>query len=790
MRKHPVNPENPETPRRRFRLRIPRFLRRFWNRPGAVTTSAVFSRTMIITFFLSFVTFAILIAKLFQVQLVDNEKYQREAAAQQTRNAIITPVRGTIYDRNGKQLAVSTAVKTVIMNPAGFDKDESGAKDAEQVELACRGLVDILGLDYDTVKAKTEKNSHYEYVARKIDTELAEELEAYISENKLTGVLYTIEDTKRYYPYGNFLSHVLGFCGMDNNGLYGIELYYDDELTGEPGRIISAKNGRGVEMDSDFSQYTEAQDGDSIELTIDEVIQHYVEKRIEECYESTEASVGVSAIVMDVQNGAVLGMAVKPDFDLNSPYEITDEEELALIAELAETDEEAAKEERSSYQQTLWSNRAVNSTYEPGSVFKIISGAMAVEENLVSEGKVYYCGGTKSIELSGEHIGCWSKYGHGYQTFTEGVMHSCNCLFIELGMKLGPSTFFKYFKAFGLTQKTGITLPGEAGGSSSLYHDEKALQVDVQLANSAFGQSFKVSPIQLITAVSAVANGGTLYQPRIVSRIIAADGTIKQDSDPVVVRQVITEETSKRMNEALEQVVSGEEGTGRNAYVKGYRVAGKTGTSQKLDKLDENGEATLRIVSFLAYAPADDPKVAVLVIVDEPQKGTVSGGALAAPVAADILSDVLPYLDVEPVYTEEELKTLDIYTPDFDGMTREEVEARAAADGLTITFKGEGDTVTAQMPDAGSVVPRNSNMVVYMGEDKPDHDITVPNLVGMTYSGIKKLLKNSPYYYLRPVGLSDLDAKIGCVKQSPEAGTLAKPGVVITLSFVDTDIIE
>ncbi|MCI6909109.1 MAG: PASTA domain-containing protein [Clostridiales bacterium] len=773
--------QNPKKKNKKPRRR-PRILQRFLDRPRGTTTTSVFSRTVFVMTLLGFVTFAILIAKLFQVQLVDYEVYQRNAVSQQTRNDIITPSRGTIYDCNGKQLAVSASVETVILNP-------SGIKDDEQSALICEGLSRLLGVDYDTLVAKAAKNTQYEYVAKKIDREKADEVRAFIEENKLSGAVYLVEDTKRYYPYGNFLSHVLGFCGTDNNGLYGIEYYFDDELTGEPGRIISAKNGRGVDMLSDYEQYYYAQDGDSIELTIDEVIQHYLEKHLEECYRSTDALVGVTGIVMDVNSASILGMACKPDFDLNNPYVINDED---LLTAMSVMDEETAASEKTSYLQNLWSNRAVNSTYEPGSVFKIITGAMALEENLVSEGETFYCGGAKSIELSGEKIGCWSTYGHGDQTFTEGVMHSCNCMFIELGMRIGPATFFKYFKAFGLTQKSGLTLPGESGGSPSLYHDEKGLQVDVQLANSAFGQSFKVSPVQIITAVSAVANGGTLYQPRIVSRIIAADGTIKQDSTPVVVRQVLTESTSKRMNEALEQVVSGEGGTGRNAYVKGYRVAGKTGTSQKLDKLDENGEATLRIVSFLAYAPADDPQVAVLIIVDEPQNGTISGGALAAPVAADVIADVLPYLGVEPIYTEEELKTLDIYTPDFDGMTREEVEERAKTDGLTVTFKGDGDTVTGQMPAAGSVVPRNVEMIIYMGADQPSYDVAVPNLVGMTYRGIQKLLKSNTYgyYFLRPVGLNNLDASVCCVKQSPEPGEIVKPGTVITLDFIDDSITE
>ena len=766
----------------RRRKRFPSLFRWLIPRNVGTTTTSIFLRTVFLACILGFLTFAALIIKLFNVQLINYEVYQQKAVSQQTRNEIITPSRGSIYDRNGKQLAVSASVETVILNPAGIKNDA-------QRELIADGLSGILSLDYDTVLKKAQKtSSQYEYIARKIDSDLADRVRTFVTDNKLSGIIYMIEDTKRYYPYGNFLSHVLGFCGTDNNGLYGLENYFDEALSGTPGRIVSAKNGRGVDMASDYEQYYDAVDGDSLELTIDEVIQHYLEQRIQECYESTRANVGVTGIVMDVNTAKILGMCVTPDFDVNTPYAISDyyQEQLSKALEEGKMTEEEVSAAKSTYLQKLWSNRAVNTTYEPGSVFKIITGSMALEENIVADSDRFYCGGPKSIELSGREIGCWYANGHGSQTFTEGVMHSCNCMFIHLGLKLGPTTFFKYFKAFGLTEKTGITLPGEAGGSSVLFHSPESLQVDVHLGNEAFGQSFKVTPVQIITAVSAVANGGTLYQPRIVNRIIAADGTVKQNADPVAVRQVITEETSERMNLALEQVVSGDGGTGHNAYVKGYRVAGKTGTAQKLD-VDQG--ASLRIVSFLAYAPANDPKVAVLVIVDEPTVGTVSGGALAAPVARDVLADVLPYLGVEPEYSDEEKKSLEVFTPDFFDMTLDEVKERVSVDGMTYEIIGSGDTVTDQMPAAGSSVPRSQKIRIYMGESKPDYTQTVPNLVGMTYSGIERLL-NTTYYYLRPIGLSSLSSPTPCVKQSPEAGTECTPGTVITLEFVDSSIIE
>jgi len=409
---------------------------------------------------------------------------------------------------------------------------------------------------------------------------------------------------------------------------------------------------------------------------------------------------------------------------------------------------------------------------------------MALEENLVSENDSFYCAG--KVVIYDRTVGCHKKTGHGAQTFAEGVMHSCNMAFVELGQRLGASTFFKYFKAFGMTQKTGIELPGEAGGSPALYHSEKTLRtVDVSLANSAFGQTFRVTPMQIITAVSAVANGGTLYKPQIVDEIIAADGSVRRADTEEAVRQVVTEETSQKMNLALEQVVSGEGGTGRNAYVKGYRVAGKTGTSQKMDKLVD-GEATLRLVSFLGFAPANDPQIAVLIIVDEPQYGNVSGGALAAPVVADVIGDVLPYMGVEPQYSEEELETLDVYTPDFSGLTLEEVQKRAETDGLTVKIVGDGEKVTDQMPAAGVVVPKNVEMVVYMDAAKSTYSQPAPNLIGMTLRGIQRVMDDT-VFYIRPIGLTDYGSKILSVRQTPAPGETITAGDVITIDFLDAD---
>jgi len=739
----------------------------------------VLRRTRLIAFLLGVVMFLVLVGQLFKVQMVDYEKYQQRAVSQQTRNEIITPGRGAIFDRNMKELAISASVETVVISPADIEDDE-------EARLIAQGLSDILGIDYNTIYEKTQKKaSYHQYIQRKVEKEIADQVRQFIVDNELSGAVSLQDDTKRYYPYGNFASHVLGFCGTDNNGLYGIEYQFDSVLAGEPGRVIAAKNAQGVDMPYEYEQYYDATDGDSVVLTIDEVIQHYLEKHLETAYASTNAQNGVYGIVMDVNTGEILAMANKPDFDLNDPFTITDE---STLLSLSVMDESLQAAELKTIRENLWRNKAVNDTYEPGSVFKIITGAMAVEENVVSQTETFNCSGY--MHVGDRDIGCWQTNGHGTQTFAEGVMHSCNPVFMTLGQRIGATTFFKYFQAFGFTSKTGIELPGESGGSSVLYHDATGLKVPTQLANSAFGQTFKASPLQVISAVSAVANGGILYQPTIIKQIVGADGTVKQDFSAEPIRQVVTSETSEIMNDVLELVVSGETGTGKNAYVKGYQVCGKTGTSQKMDKLNTEGGEDLRIASFLGYAPAWDPQIAVLIVIDEPMTSIKGGGYLAGPVVANVLADVLPYLNIEPRYTAEEAATLDVYTPNFIGMTRQEAQKKAESEGLTIRFSGEEDVITDQIPAAGSVVPKNIEMVLYAGKYKSSSLFTVPNITGMTLGGIRRLLDDS-VFYVRAVGAKENAPLALSVNQIPAYGERVEMGTVITVEFIDkTQTIE
>jgi len=749
-------------------------------RKKPVNTTSVFRRTLFLLVMFGIVTFFAVTAKLFQVQMVDYEQYQQKAVSQQTRNEIITPSRGVIYDRNMKELAISATVETVSISPVDIvdHEKEKDQTNHETAKLIADGLSQILDLEYEEVYEKTQKSgSYHQYIKRKIEKEDADKVREFITENKLSSMIHLTTDTKRYYPYGSFASHLIGFCGMDNNGLYGLELQYDEYLSGTPGRIVAAKNARGVDMPFQYEQYYDAEDGHSLVLTIDEVVQHYLEKHLESALENAQAANGVCGIVMDVTNGEVLAMSTQPDYDLNDPFNIGDEN-LLLLEALTEEDR---AEEIKTMREKMWINKVINDTYEPGSVFKIITAAMAVEENVINSNDSFFCSG--SVQILDRNVGCWKDEGHGAETFVDGVKNSCNPVFIELGNRLGASTFFKYFKAFGFTQKTGVNLPGESGGSSALYHSESYLQsVPVSLAVSTFGQTFKITPLQMITAVCAAVNGGTLYQPKIVKQIVDENGTVVENFDSNEVRQVISPETSEIINAALEEVVTS--GTGTNAYVAGYRVGGKTGTTVKTETKDEFGETKLRISSFLGFAPADDPKIAVLICVDEPTTGVTSGNMLAAPYVAAVIEDVLPYLGIEPQYTEEEEKSLETTIPDFTGLTRAKAEELAKEYKLAYEFKGDGDVVTDQMPVAGSIVPRDAGTYIYMGGERPTHTMKVPNIEGMTLAGIQKLLKGS-YLYIRPQGVNKNAPLTLSVSQDPAWGTEVEAGTVITINFLD-----
>ena len=584
------------------------------------------------------VGFAILIVRLFYLQVVQADMWKEKASSQQMYSTSITANRGNIYDRNMKTLAKSVTIWTVFISPAEMEED--------QRELVASGLSEILGVDYDTIYEKSLKTWRYnETIKKKVDNDTADQVTAFAQENEIKGI-YLSEDTMRYYPYGNLASTVLGFTGNDGSGAYGLEAYYNKTLSGTDGVIASVRNAKGTAMPFSEQQIYDAEDGQSLVLTIDETVQSYLEKHLENAVQEHEVKNRAVGIVMNVKTGEILAMATKPDFDPNNPSEIYDastKEELDKMKEEAGSDEEKLDEYYTALgeaQLAQWRNKAISDPYEPGSVFKLITASAALETGTVTGSTPFYCPGY--IEVAGNRIACWKAGGHGAIDFVGAIKGSCNPAFIMTGQKLGAELFMEYLDKFGLYDITGVDLPGEA---NSIMHSRETMMNEnmASLSSASFGQTFKVTALQLMTAVNATVNGGYLMQPYIVSQVLDSDGNVVSNTEPVVVRQVISEETSALVASYAEQVVSGEGGSGARAAVPGYRIGGKTGTSQKLD---QEGDET--ILSFYGFAPADDPEIAVLVMLDEPQKNNQYGSVIAAPVVGNVFADIRPYLGFEP----------------------------------------------------------------------------------------------------------------------------------------------
>lgn len=707
-------------------------------------------------------------ANLFRLQIINYEYYQQKAVQQQTSDKLITPKRGTIYDRNLKPLAESATVETVYLSPLDILKNK------ENPQLIADELGKILQMDPAKILKQTQRTkSQYEIVKAKVEKPQADQIRTFIAENKIRSINFA-QGSKRYYPYGNFAAHVLGFVGTDNQGLLGVEALYDEELKGTAGRIITERTPVG-EMPYKYEQYVDAQDGLGVVLTIDEVIQHFLEKHLEDAKIEYELGQKATGIIMNVKTGEILGMAMKNDFDPNEPFTITDPNILKQIEDTA--DEQKAAVRKQYLEGTLWRNNAISDSYEPGSVFKIITASMALEEKVVTPSSTFHCGG--HLQVGKWKIDCWKTAGHGSENFIQGLENSCNVVFMTVAERMGRNIFYKYQTAFGLRDKTGIDLPGEG---VSLLHSLEGLNA-AELATSAFGQTFKVTPIQVITAVSAVANGGTLYKPYVVKELIDSNNTVVKSFAPVAKRQVISEETSQIMREALESVVI--KGTGKNAYIAGFNIAGKTGTSEKVDVKDENGvtDRTKRIASFCAFAPAYDPQIAVLVILDEPKNYKQGGGAIAAPMVGKIMEDCLKYLGVEPQYTAEELKRLDLSTPDVTNQTVTEAKKRVKDASMISEVIGAGETVIRQLPKAGTKMPTGTKVLLITEENVIKTAAKVPNVVGMTPLQANKAITDLRLN-VRISGASTT-GKVTVISQTPYAGADASIGDVVTIEFKD-----
>lgn len=746
------------------------------NRP----TKSMIVRIIIMMCLFGIIAFVPVIYQLVNVQLIDYERYQTKAADQQTRDTIITPKRGVIYDRNMKELAVSATVETVYIS--GVDMADTKEKDRSELRSkVARALSDVLEVDYDSVLKKTEKSkNYYQVIKKKVSKEEATELRQRIKDDSLKGI-YFAEDTKRFYPFSNFASHVIGFCGDENTGLAGVEAMYEKTLKGLPGRIIAAKNAIGTEMPFNYEEYHDAENGNSIVLTIDETVQQILEKHLATAVIDGQIRQRGAGIVMDVTTGEIIAMATMGDFDLNQPF-VLSEEEQAKIEALPEEDRQSA---RSNALNASWRNKIISDSYEPGSVFKILTIAMGLEEGVVGPNSSFNC--TGATRVADRNIHCWKREGHGVINLSQALEKSCNCALMEIGARVGNRKFYDYFEAFGLLEKTGIDLPGEANG---LFFSEKSFtdkNNKVSLAVASFGQTFKVTPIQIMAAVSAVVNGGKLVKPHIVKEIVDENNVTIKKYETEIVRQVISESTSKFLRQSLEKVVA--EGTGKNAYVKGYRIGGKTGTSEKIDEYVE-GEKEKYIASFMGVAPMDDPKYACLIILDDPNGTYYEGSQLAAPVAGKVFSEMLPYMGLNPVYTEEEMRGRDIVMPQLVGYPAGDAKNMLKQNSykeLTVKTVGEGDTITGQIPAGGSVIPSTAQVILYCGEPAPTDKVKMPNVKGLTVAEANREITNAGLI-MKPLGAvnSSSSATTATGQQYAPDTELAR-GTVVTVDFFATD---
>ena len=746
-----------------------------------------------------------LLWKLWDIQIINHDFYEEQAVGQATRELTVSADKGGIYDANGNPLAMSATVESVILVPVGIV--ELQGEYAKAVELAKEGkgeypdypeptnefIASNLSAILDVTEEKVLEHlsytsKQYRLVKAKVEEDVADQVREFITENHLSQGLYLTPDTKRYYPKASLACHIIGFVNSENVGAYGIEAKYNDELSGEVGYLLTGKNGKGTEMLTRYENYIKARNGYDLNLTVDSSIQAMLESALVEGIEKYDVRYGGFAIAMDPNTGAVLGMASSPDYDLNDPRTITDAATLEKLEQLkaTATEEEYLKALQQA-QWDQWRSKALNDTYEPGSTFKAMVVAAALEEGVVSLNSTFVCNGSYTVGDRSIDCHAWKYGGHGVQTLAEAVENSCNPAFIQIGQLLGAETFYNYLEAYGMLESTGIDIPGE--GTSNVWDYDKI--GPVELATASFGQRFNVTPIQLITGISTVINGGHLLEPYVVESIVDSDGEDIYRHQVTEVRQVISESTSEKVRAILEGVVDG--GTGKNAYEAGYRIGGKTGTSETL-------ETGRNIVSFVGFAPANDPKVVVLLAYDGPEKANgdytadqvyVSGGNMAAPEAGQLIADILDYMGIAKQYTPEELSGADTTVPKVTQHYLDYAESALKQNNLTYRVVGEGEVITGQIPAAGAVIPGGSEVVLYMGDEEvPTEQVEVPNVEGMSPENTKAALAEVGLY-LRATGAVEYYVSTNKgTNQSIEAGTMVDIGTVVEVRFVDESIKE
>ena len=720
------------------------------------------SRTLLLLGVFGVLTFVLLFTKLYHWQITEHDELQSVAVRQQTLRTTVDASRGTIYDRNGTILAMSASAETIFLSPKEIMENE------QDQDLIANGLAEILDMDAEDILKMMEKtNSQYEELKKKADDELADKVREFINENDLKGI-FLRPTSKRSYPKGTLASQVIGFAN-ENGGAMGLEAAYNDELTGENGMVVTARDRDGRSVLYQYDQYFDAENGCDLQTTLDTTIQYYLEKGVQELEARFGTGKGATGIVMDVNTGAVLAMASLPTYDLNDPSSIYND---FLTSGMTE---EEIIENATELRNKQWRSKAINDTYEPGSTFKTLTLAMALEENVVDLNSGFYCGGNMTVE--GQKIWCSKRTGHGQQDLSTAFANSCNPAFMNIGLRIGNAKFYQYMKDFGLMEKTGIDTTGEASGFANKEIEYSTLA----LACYAFGQNFNVTPIALLAAQCACVNGGYLYTPYLVEQVTDQDGNVVSKHDATPIRQVVSEETSALVRQIMEQEVTS--GTGKNGQVAGYRIGGKTGTADKV-----GGNV---IVSFVCFAPADDPQVMMLLTLDEPNKWTgtyVSGGNMVAPIASSVMSEILPYLGIEPSYTAEELVGADKTVPNVIGLGKDAAVERLAASGFTCRTVGSGDTVTDQTPVGGAIVPNSAEIILYLGAEKSTDKCIVPNVVGDSAATANQKIVNAGLIMGVSGATNASSSTVRAISQSIAAGTEVEAGTVVRVQFSDSSV--
>lgn len=736
-----------------------------------------------------------IIMQLFDTAITNNVKYQNLANRYHFGSITISANRGTIYDSNNKVLAQSATVFKVFIDPSLF-RDEmervQGREESKKAKALKEGIeyemrsaeqvkaeiVDFLAkkleIDESKIYDAIEANTQYRVLKTQVEKKIADEITQYMIDNGINSIKIE-EDTKRYYPKNELAATVIGFTNADGVGQYGVEAYYDEYLAGVDGKVISAMDANGDEMPYKYSKTFDAQPGNSVYLTIDSTLQYYLEKNLNEMVITHQVEERACGIIMNAKTGAILAMANWPSFNLNEPYEITDQK---VVEELKKLEGDAYHESRMTELYSQWKNKSINEIYIPGSVFKVVTSAAALEEKVITLDTPFHCTGSHVVVPGTKPISCWKTTGHGTQNFNDALKNSCNPAFMQIGAFLGANKFFEYFEAFGLTQKTGIDLPGEA---SSFYQGLDGMG-PVELASSSFGQTNKITPIEMLNAYAAVINGGYLLTPYVVDKVVDNDGNVILKNQTVVKRQVVSEETSAIMRESLEYVVNNNGGS--NAYIKGYHIGGKSGTSEKLDMYDKDNMRY--ISSYVCFAPANDPEIIMLIMADEPMGGEYYGSVVAVPYARKILEEALPYLGYYPEYTEEELATLDVTTPLLVNKAVIDAQATLADLGLEAEIVGNGERVVAQVPIKNSKIPRGARVILYTEENYEEEMVTVPDVIGMNLARANETLSSKGLNYVL-AGASTQRETAVVQSQSYPPGTKVSKGTIVELTFVIHD---